>query len=151
MGVQKLATQVWDLCKRGYWYVEDLGDYVPGTDTVEKEKRTHMGWECSALTRPSSASRANLVGSLCMNGKHAPCLDIDFPARLVPSSTEGHFHLYLDREISWEKYAGLIRAMAEAGILEKGYAQQSLKRGQSFLRRPGVTKQPEKAKLSTHY
>lgn len=149
MGVQKLATQVRDLCRRGVWYVEDIGSYVPGTDTVDNEQRTHMGWEDQH--RLVSTSSANLVGSLCMNGKHAPCLDIDFPARLVPSSTEGHFHLYLDREISWEKYAGLIRAMAEAGILEKGYVQQSLKRGQSFLRRPGVTKQPEKAKLSTHY
>lgn len=39
----------------------------------------------------------NCVGSLLAYGKlHAPTLDVDFPCELVPSSTPGHFHRYID-------------------------------------------------------
>jgi len=72
---------------------------------------------------------------------HKPILDIDFPAKLVPSSTEGHFHLYLDKELSWEQYEKLLRALADAGIIEQGYANASIERRYSAARLPWVKKE----------
>ena len=81
-----------------------------------------------------NASVANLISSRTTSGKHAPVLDIDFPARLVPSRTEGHFHLYLDKEMSWWKYKILLRALAFTGVIEWGYYRVSVKRRQTFCR-----------------
>lgn len=71
---------------------------------------------------------------------HRPILDIDFPAMLIPSSTEGHFHLYLDRPMKWKVYKKLLQALAEVGIIEPGYAGASIERRASYLRLPGVPK-----------
>ena len=75
---------------------------------------------------------------------HRPMLDLDFPATLIPSTTEGHFHLYLDKPMTWRKYKRLLRALGEAGIIEHGYMQASLERGYSSLRLPWVKKEVEK-------
>jgi len=83
---------------------------------------------------------ANLVGSLTDEGKHMPLLDIDYDAQLLPSSTPGHFHLYLNKGVDWDKYQKVLIAMGEAGLIQKGFMDWSLKRGQSFLRPPGVMK-----------
>lgn len=71
---------------------------------------------------------------------HAPVLDIDFAAELIPSATPGHFHLYLDKPMPWSKYQALLMALADAGIIEPGYAAASVARTASFVRMPGVPK-----------
>jgi hypothetical protein len=71
---------------------------------------------------------------------HRPILDIDFPAMLIPSSTEGHYHLYLDLPMKWSAYEKLLSALAAAGIIEKGYYRASVERKATFLRLPGVPK-----------
>lgn len=76
---------------------------------------------------------------------HAPVLDIDFGAQLLPSSTPGHFHLYFEKAMTWDKYCGLLRALGDVGILEAGYVKASLRRGYSSVRKPGVYKQEEGA------
>lgn len=73
-------------------------------------------------------------------GMHAPVIDLDFPCELIPSSTEGHFHLVLDRLIPAEAYFTLLDAMAEAGLVEPGYAGSSRKRGYSAIRLPWIKK-----------
>lgn len=77
---------------------------------------------------------ANLVSSLCADGQHMPAIDIDLPIRVKPSSTEGHFHLFIDHKISWEQYVNILRALYEAGIVERGFYELSVARGASFLR-----------------
>ena len=37
-------------------------------------------------------------------GMHRPILDIDLPAALIPSSTPGHYHLYIDKPMEWDRY-----------------------------------------------
>lgn len=71
---------------------------------------------------------------------HRPVLDLDFPAMLVPSSTPGHFHLYLDKPMKWTAYHDLLGALAEAGIIEEGYAEASQVRGYSAVRVPWLKK-----------
>lgn len=74
---------------------------------------------------------------------HRPVLDIDIPAKLIPSSTKGHFHLYLDVEIPHTKYMALLLALEDAGIIEPGYLGASVERGYTAVRLPWVEKKAE--------
>lgn len=80
-------------------------------------------------------------------GFHKPVLDIDFPAALLPSSTEGHYHLYLDKEVIWDDYVDLLKALAKCGIIEQGYANASIERGHTAVRLPWVMKPLPKESL----
>lgn len=71
---------------------------------------------------------------------HTPVLDIDVPASLVPSSTPGKHHLYIDVPMSWDDYCKLLDVMAEVGILEPGYVSASKARGFTAVRLPWVRK-----------
>jgi hypothetical protein len=85
---------------------------------------------------PSNDLEANLIGSLCEDGLHRPVLDVDHRARLVPSSTGGHFHLFFDDvALPWDRYLLLLDALAEAGILAHAYVRHCRERGMSLARR----------------
>ena len=87
-------------------------------------------------------TEANLISSMLpKDGWHAPVLDIDFEAKLLPSTTPGHYHLYLDKEMRWDTYVFLLRALATAGVIEWGFYHLSIARGASFVRKPGVLKE----------
>lgn len=88
---------------------------------------------------------ANLVSSLRGDGLHAPAFDIDSPVYVVPSSTSGHYHLYLERPITWRTYRRLLRAFHRAGYVENAVYWRSLDRGATFLRLPWVRKTVEEA------
>lgn len=78
---------------------------------------------------------------LSSDAVHKPVLDIDIPgSALIPSSTPGHFHLYLNRELTWANYAKLLTVLGEVGLLQKGYVDASLNRGYSAVRLPWITK-----------
>ena len=72
--------------------------------------------------------------------KHKLIIDLDMPAQLIPSSTPGHFHLYVDHEMPWSVYAKLLVALGDAGILEPGYVRASLERELTSVRLPWVKK-----------
>lgn len=72
---------------------------------------------------------------------HKVMIDIDHPAMLIPSTTEGHFHLMIDVDVPWEKYVDMLDAMAEAGVVEAGFTKAARKRGFSTLRMPWVKKE----------
>lgn len=95
-----------------------------------------------ARTLTTDITQANLVTSHVAGqpGTHRPVLDIDVPAWLVPSSTPGHSHLYIDKTMTWEKYCTLLGYLARAEILETGYVNASLERGHTAVRLPWVTK-----------
>jgi hypothetical protein len=87
-------------------------------------------------------NKANLVGSLLTNGNHGPCIDLDYPCRLYPSRTPGHFHLYLEKEVTWDRYEPVLKAMADAGLIEQGYYKSAASRQQTFLRPPNQLAAP---------
>jgi len=72
-------------------------------------------------------------------GVHLPTLDIDLPCQLRESSP-GHFHLYIDKPMSWSSYRMLLDVLASVGIIERGYADASINKGASCLRKPGTFK-----------
>lgn len=71
---------------------------------------------------------------------HLPIFDIDFPCVLMPTTTEGHHHLIIDRPMSQSQYLGLLDAMVKAGIVQEGYARASRKRTAAWLRTPWTRK-----------
>lgn len=82
-------------------------------------------------------AEADLVGSRDeLVDLHWPVFDVDLPVQAIPSATEGHYHLYIDKPMSWRAYKRLLRAMVKAGIVEKGYYQMARKRGETFVRTP---------------
>ena len=88
---------------------------------------------------------ANVVcSSLNRDGNlyHRPMIDLDFDAALLPSSTPGHWHLYLDKVMDDETYKEFIKAMNHFGIVANGNVNQ-LKKGGTFLRLPHVRKGDE--------
>jgi hypothetical protein len=83
----------------------------------------------------------SIAGTLLGKNWHLPVLDVDIPVRLVESSTPHHGHLYIDHLLTWPQYKALLEALAEAGIIEVGYAGASIARGHTAVRLPWVQKE----------
>lgn len=77
-------------------------------------------------------------------GKHIVAIDIDHPCELVPSRTKGHYHLYIDVEMEWEKLKNLLWSMSAAGIVEPGYASACTAQGFTVLRVPTVEQEAQR-------
>ncbi len=90
--------------------------------------------------KPSTKEEANLISSETDAGCHLPVLDIDYSAELIPSTTPGHFHLYLNKPVSWEKYENVLKALSEAGLIEEGFYRNSVKRQATYVRPVGIKK-----------
>lgn len=74
-------------------------------------------------------------------GYHTIMIDVDVPAKLVPSTTPGHHHLYVGIDpVPWEDYEAWLKASAKIGLIEYGYLHASSNRKASFLRLPWVQK-----------
>lgn len=116
--------------------------------------------DCSKIYAPLSDS--NIVGSLVgekvyehsifgnnpenwwkSKGEkmHKPVLDIDMPIWAHESTTPGHWHLIIDKEIPETAYFNLLDAMYEAGILEEGFVKAAIARGASWIRTPWTIKE----------
>lgn len=108
----------------------DLGEY----DDPEYLAATH--------------DNATLVTSELDNGNHMPVIDIDRECMLIESGTPGHFHLYINREMTRAQYFSMLNAMVLAGVVEPGYYAHAMRRGRTFARYPGVTKHNEADRIA---
>lgn len=122
--------------------------YDPTLSTNEDEEMADYDGDRNE-DKASDLADANVIGSGVESSwsaekgrfeKHRLLLDLDVPARLIPSSTEGHSHLYVDIEIDADEWADLIEALAKADVIERGYADISLERGHTDLRLPWIKK-----------
>lgn len=75
---------------------------------------------------------------------HMVAIDLDMGAYLVPSTRPGHHHLYIEHSLTWPAYEKLLKALAEAGLIEDGYYHASVRRKATFLRLPWIQKGKEK-------
>lgn len=112
---------------RKFFYSKNVAKNNPQPDYKETPKET-------------KEATSNLIGSLTDKGTHMPVLDIDFPCELVPSSTEGHYHLYINREMTWPQYQDLLEALSVSGVIEDGYYRAAIHQGGTFVRKPGIKK-----------
>lgn len=92
---------------------------------------------------PTVDKDANIICSDVADrpGYHKIVLDIDLPVKALGSSTPGHSHLYIDKEVPWEDYLRLLWVMADIGLVEEGFAHLTQERGYSALRLPWVHKE----------
>lgn len=74
------------------------------------------------------------------NRMHKPVIDLDLDAKLVPSTTPGHHHLFIDKAMTWDNYVRLLCVLAEVGIVEPGYVSACIDQGRSSVRLPHVRK-----------
>ncbi|MEU4155728.1 hypothetical protein [Actinoplanes sp. NPDC026670] len=82
---------------------------------------------------------------------HKVVLDIDLPVTVLPSSTPGHHHLFIDKPMTWPTYKRLLDALADAGLIESGYRSASVERKYTAVRLPWVKKaEPVPATPDTH-
>jgi hypothetical protein len=114
------------------WDGEYSGEVVPADRLNEAEVVTSLTGE----------KKKDLLG-FTAESMHRPILDIDIPMHIIPSTTEGHGHLYIDKEVSWSKYRRLLHALAECGIIERGYLNVSIAREHTAVRLPWVKKPAE--------
>lgn len=105
----------------------------------DQERERHRGTEVTDLIDAQVVTSETLANPFL----HKVLLDLDVPAVLIPSTTPGHSHLYIDVDVPWEKLVDMLDAMAEAGVLEKGFVKAARARGFSTLRTPW-TKKPER-------
>ena len=77
---------------------------------------------------------ANLVSSITTDGRQMPVLDLDFPHTYVPSSTEGHGHLFFDVPISRFRWFALMTGLLLGKQIEMPFYVWSLRRGGNFVR-----------------
>ncbi len=118
---------------RIFWYSSKLND-----KTLTRDDRS----QCSP-------DGANLVSSLTKFDTHMVTIDVDHPALLVPSSSPGHFHLFIDTPMNWRSYRKLLKALYKAGVIGRNAYWRSLDRGASFVRPPGVFKTTTEFERST--
>lgn len=89
---------------------------------------------------------ADLIGSKVSNAvmgyeaMHKPVIDVDVPVRLVPSSREGHSHLYIDTELTASQYGELLDVLVKVGLVERGVQAGYETRGATYVRPPWVKK-----------
>ena len=74
------------------------------------------------------------------NVKHKLLVDIDYPVLALESSTPGHSHLYIDKELTWDQVQKVLDVLAEVGLVEEGYVAASKRRGVTHLRVPWLKK-----------
>lgn len=91
---------------------------------------------------------ANLISSYLAeyNGLeyHLPVLDLDVEHHYIESSTFGHGHLIINKPLTKEKYDRLLNLLLELGIIEQGILDKQWNQsGKTFIRMPGIKKQPE--------
>lgn len=125
-----------------------------------KEWRTdgYGGWEVDAPVA-SMPDTAEMVSSSVVEddkatGTHTVMLDVDLPAALVESSTPGHYHLYIDHVMTWTAYKKLLKALAEAGVIEHEFYRASLANHATMLRPPWVRRtesKPTKKRRHRHF
>lgn len=71
---------------------------------------------------------------------HRLVVDVDVPIRIVPSSTPGHSHLYIDKGMTWDQVRRLLKAFVDAELVEHGYYAASLQRSCTHVRLPWIKK-----------
>lgn len=111
------------------WYEENVGEYRPTVETPDK----------GTVVTSEVADRENRW--LPVKNLHKPVLDIDLPVIVLPSSTEGHHHLYIDKVLTWDQYVELLDVLVKVGIVQEGFRNASVAREHTAVRLPWIKKE----------
>jgi hypothetical protein len=118
--------------------------------SVRKGEAQYEGLYGLTLTTPMLTGHAlALADTLELAGlgvrgvsRNADAVTVTFSARafVIPSSTPGHGHLYVDRAMHWSMYQKLLNELVDQNVLEPGYVGASEARGWTCVRLPWVRK-----------
>ena len=111
------------------------GDYSGEVEVVPADRLE----EAEVVTSYTGELKRDIFGNT--QTKHRPILDIDIPMHIIPSTTEGHGHLYIDKELTWWEYKRLLEVLADCGIIERGYLNVSIAREHTAVRLPWIKKE----------
>lgn len=111
------------------WYEENVGEYRPTVETPDR----------GTVVTSEVADRENRW--IAVKGLHKPVLDIDLPVIVLPSSTEGHHHLFIDKVLTWEQYVELLDVLVKVGIVQEGFRNASVSRKHTAVRLPWIKKE----------
>lgn len=71
---------------------------------------------------------------------HYPVIDLDVPHHVVPSSTPGHSHLYIDVPLTDKQYEYLLETLVSVGIVQPGVLHSFHDNRATAVRLPWVNK-----------
>jgi hypothetical protein len=136
-----------------------------GTDYDEKDSDKPDGPRVRVQKKEDGnawSSKSRLGGD---DGYHLPVFDVDHdpervltvltvrdvvalqfpeaPLRWVPSTTPGHYHVYMDYPILFSDYMIRLYYLTTLDIVEHGYGRASRKRGATFVRMEHVKKETQ--------
>ena len=78
--------------------------------------------------------------SLKSTPTHAPVIDLDGPHHYEPSSTPGHGHLYLNKDMSFDSMVEILEVLVKHGIVQQGFLDATKQRGFAAARTPWTKK-----------
>lgn len=121
----------------------ELSDYAHVLHRVDFSKVDYDGTpDCEPVDDLDDANGiSSEIAEGVLAGWHTVAIDLDVHAQLVPSTTPGHSHLYIDKAMTWANYLKLLHVLAEVGVLEPGYVGASERRGHTTLRLPWIAKE----------
>lgn len=127
------------LHKNVRWEMADYAVTDPATPDRDATENIEEAEAVSSLIAHSDAGAFSSPG-----GYHDVLIDVDRDVVLVPSSTAGHFHLYIPLGCPWDDYLNFLKAAARIGLVEEGYVSASESRGATSLRLPWIKKGEER-------
>jgi len=83
---------------------------------------------------------SDLFSSRTTDRMHFPLFDFDFPVAVIPSRTDGHFHVILQKKVTETQYRIILDAFVEAGLCQRPWADRLDTYGAIFLRLPAFFK-----------
>jgi len=113
------------------------GEYTRPSETADLEQANLITSKVAGQPEPTIDP---FFGLLNGGDRHKVVLDIDLPVTVLPSTTPGHHHLFIDHEVAWDDYVNLLEALVTCGLVEPGYVNASKQRGYSCVRLPWVKK-----------
>ena len=121
----------------GSWMHSTYLDTAPAGVFESEESRSRLpGWDGANLIYSKWQHDARPDAE----ADHMPMFDIDLEMRVVPSSTPGKGHLYINKPMPWAKVEALLAALVEAGIVHRNYLKHSQARGYTCLRPAFISK-----------
>lgn len=120
----------------------ELPPFMVGHELVNVENINEPGYPEDRDHIPTeNLDEANVISSKVKGTtRHKVIIDLDFDAALLPSSTPGHHHLYLDKELTAPQMEQLIYCLYEVGIIAQGNINQWHRFKALFLRLPWIKK-----------
>lgn len=99
------------------------------------------GTEGRLLDPDAAGKEANLVSSeIAGTHMHRPVFDCDIAVHLVPTSTKDHYHLWFDKELSWEAYEEVMTVLGKHGLVDDKWVTHSINRKRGLVRPEGARK-----------